>query len=434
MKKSIVWLVVLLVSFACSKDQTLSGNPESFAKPNILLVIADDMGLDATPGYSVGSTKPTMPTLQSLIASGLRFNNVWSNPTCTPTRSSILTGTYGFRTGVLEVGDILSTSETSIQQYLRNSGTGYSTAVIGKWHLSPNASHPNNMGVGYYAGLLNGGVSSYNDWNLTQNGVTTNSTEYITTKFSNLAIDWIDQQTEPWFLWLAYTAPHAPFHLPPNNLHSQGNLPTDQASIDANPRPYYLAMIEAMDTELGRVIGSLSPSELANTIIIFIGDNGTPNQVVEEYPSQRAKGTVYQGGINVPMIIAGKGVNRSNQVENALINTTDLFATIANIAGLTVNEIHDSVNFKTLLSSTNNTNARDYIYAEQGNGSGGSDYTIRNQTHKYIKFDDGSEALFNLSDNPFEAPNLLHPSQLPLNSADQLAKDELTARVTLIRQ
>lgn len=301
--------------------------------PNILLIIADDMGLDATPGYTIGNVKPNMPTLQSMINSGVKFNNVWSNPVCTPTRAGILTGKYGNKTGILKVDDVMPTSEISIQKHLDNNASGYSHAVIGKWHLSRDANHPTDMGIDYFAGILGGGVQSYWNWNFTQNGQTTTSTEYTTTKFTDLAINWIDAQTQPWFLWLAYNTPHTPFHLPPNDLHYQGDLPSDQASIDANPLPYYLAMIESMDTEMGRLIKSMSTEEKDNTIIIFIGDNGTPNKVAQEYTSTRVKGAVYQGGVNVPMIISGKNVIRTNSSEDALINTTDLFATIADIAG-----------------------------------------------------------------------------------------------------
>ena len=234
--------------------------------PNILLVIADDMGLDACPGYSLGTIKPNMPNLQNLINTGIRFNNVWSNPTCSPTRAGILTGKFGFRTGVTKVDDELSTSETSIQKFLDlNTNAGYSHALIGKWHLSKDANHPNNMGIDYYAGILNGTVQSYTNWNLNINGTTTISTEYTTTKLTDLAIDWVDSQTKPWFLWVAYNAPHTPFHVPPNNLHSQENLATDQGSIDANPLPYYMAALEALDTEMGRLINSMSQEEKDNT-------------------------------------------------------------------------------------------------------------------------------------------------------------------------
>jgi arylsulfatase A-like enzyme len=401
--------------------------------PNILLVIADDMGLDACPGYSLGTIKPNMPNLQNLINTGIRFNNVWSNPTCSPTRAGILTGKFGFRTGVTKVDDELSTSETSIQKFLDlNTNSGYSHALIGKWHLSKDVNHPNNMGIDYYAGILNGTVQSYTNWNLNINGTTTTITEYATTKLTDLAIDWLDSQTKPWFLWVAYNAPHTPFHVPPNNLHSQGNLATDQGSIDANPLPYYMAALEALDTEMGRLINSMSQEEKDNTIILFIGDNGTPNQVVQDYNMQRAKGTIYQGGVNVPMIVSGKGVSRANEIENVLINTTDLYATIAHIAGTNTTDINDSQSFKGLLT-TANVGLRDYAYTEIGETSTISDYTIRNSTHKYMYFNDGSEAFYNLSNNPLENPNLLNTNQLPLSNSDSAVKDQLTAKLSQIR-
>ena len=210
------------------------------------MIIADDLGKDAMPNYSEGSIKPNIPNLQNLMNSGLTFDNLWSYPVCTPTRSSILTGKYGIKSGVIEVGDIISTSETSLQKYINtNTGNEYATAIIGKWHLSNSASDPITMGIDYFAGIINGGVGSYTNWNLTENGVTSNSTEYTTSKLTDLAVDWVDNQTKPWFLWLAYNAPHTPFHLAPTNLHSQGNLATDQASIDANPTPYFMSAIRS---------------------------------------------------------------------------------------------------------------------------------------------------------------------------------------------
>ncbi|KAB1160039.1 sulfatase-like hydrolase/transferase [Tenacibaculum aiptasiae] len=430
--------VVSFFIISCSSsDSIVNENPDenptqNESAPNILFVIADDMGLDATPGYSIGNQKPTMPNLQNLINSGVRFNNAWSNPTCSPTRASIITGKYGIRNGVLKVDDPLSTTEVALQDYIKsNASNSYSSAVIGKWHLSKNANHPNNMGIDYYAGPLSGGLQSYTNWNLTINGQTQTSTEYATTKVTDLAINWVKDQTKPWFLWLAYNAPHTPFHLPPNDLHSQGALPSDQASIDANPLPYYLAMIEAMDSEYGRLLSSMSQEVRDNTIIIFIGDNGTPNQVLQGY--KKGKGTLFQGGINIPMIIGGKGVTRFNQTEDALINLTDLFATIADIAGVSVSSIHDSRSFKSLLTQNTNDNSRDYTFIEDGNDDGTVDYTIRNATHKYILYNDGSEALFNLASDPLESTNFMNANQLPLSAANSAIKNELSAKLTEIR-
>ncbi len=438
--KIYLWLLILISFSACSNDNDIQANnedninvpEENKKKPNILLIIADDMGLDACPGYNIGYEKPSMPTLENLMNNGIKFTNVWSNPTCTPTRATILTGKYGFRTNVIQVDDVLSTSEISIQKYLnQHLSNQYTNAVIGKWHLSKDTNHPENMGINYYAGSLSGGLKNYWDWNLTENGQTTASAEYTTSKYTDLAINWVEDQTQPWFLWLAYNAPHEPFHLPPNELHFQGELPTDEASIEANPLPYYLAMLEAMDTEIGRLLNSMSSEEKENTVIIFVGDNGTPNQVVQEYNSKRAKGSLYKGGINVPMIISGNNITRLNETEDALINLSDLYTTIANIAGVNVSYINDSYSFNDLLS-VSTEGVREYLYSEAGENLNYLNKTIRNNTHKYILFEDGSESLFDLSKEPLETKDLLKPKNLPLSDNDNKMKVELVQKLAEI--
>lgn len=401
--KQIVFLLIPLFCLNCSSPSATPIDPgtNNATKPNIVLVIADDMGKDATPNFSEGSVKPNMPTLQSLMDSGITFNNLWSYPVCTPTRASILTGKYGVNTGVLEVGDLISTSETSLQSYI-NSNNDYATAIIGKWHLSNSATDPITMGIDYFAGIVNGGVADYFNWNFNENGIPLNSTTYTTTKLTDTAIDWVADQTKPWFLWMAYNAPHIPFHLAPTDLHSQGNLPTDEASINANPIPYYMSAIEAMDTELGRFLNSLSSEDRANTVIIFIGDNGTPGKVAQNpYSRLKVKGSLYQGGVNVPMIVSGRDVNRLGEREDALIHTTDLFATIANITGVSVSEIHNSKSFYPQLTSTTNDD-RLYVYTEIVDG-----YAIRNATYKLMKYDNGDEELYNLVVDPYENSNLI---------------------------
>ncbi|MFY0629566.1 MAG: sulfatase-like hydrolase/transferase [Flavobacteriaceae bacterium] len=435
--KSILFYALLTLFFtSCSSssdtdDDTIIIDPDpTTSSPNILLVIADDLGKDSTPNFTEGNIKPNMPNLQSLISSGITFENLWSYPVCTPTRASILTGKYGSKTGVLEVGDVISTAETSLQEYIStNTGNEYATAIVGKWHLSNNASDPTTMGIDYYAGLLNGGVQSYTNWNLVENGQTTNSTEYTTSKFTDLAIDWVGNQTKPWFLWLAYNAPHTPFHLAPTDLHSQGNLPTDQASIDANPTPYFMSAIEAMDSELGRLLSSLSTEERANTIIIFIGDNGTPNQVAQfPYGTMRAKGSIYQGGVNVPMVVSGIGVHRMGVREDALTHTTDLFATIANIAGTSVQQINNSTSFVNLLSDAS-ANERGFVYTERS--SNGVSYAIRNANYKLIVHDSGMEEFYNLTIDAYETSNLIGTT---LSAEATNAKIVLEAEAISIRQ
>tara|TARA_B100000614_G_scaffold255874_1_gene273521 strand:- start:207 stop:1535 length:1329 start_codon:yes stop_codon:yes gene_type:complete len=431
--KILSFVLSLFLIISCEKEEESKNNNHNSIQTgnNVLLIVADDIGLDATIGYDVGSQKPYLPTLQRLINSGVKFNNVWSNPLCTPTRGTILTGKYGYRTGVLDVDDLLSVSEVSIFKYL-NDNTNYSSAYIGKWHLSGkplNQNHPNNIGIDYFAGILGGGVTDYFSWTFSKNGQNSNVSQYITTKLTDEAIGWINNQNNPWFLYLAYNAPHAPFHLAPNHLHSQGQLPGDETSIDRNPLPYYFSMIEAMDAEIGRLIQSLGEDIIRNTTIIFVGDNGTPSEVSQQYNPKRVKGSLYKGGINVPMIVSGNQVTRLNDTDNSLINTTDLFSTVAELCGIRNSNIYDSKSFIKLLNSSSFNTSREYIYSELGNNN----YAIRNSTHKYIHLEDGSESLFNLSVNEFEKPNLLSQNQLPLSSNDNQNKIELINKLNEIR-
>jgi len=196
---------------------------------------------------------------------------------------------------------------------------------------------------------------------------------------------------------------------------------------------YKNAIPEITSNNIAKLINSMTEEEKNNTIVIFIGDNGTPNEVVQEYASNRAKGSLYQGGINVPMIVSGNGVSRFNASENALVNATDLYATIAEIAGLSINEINDSKSIKELLTDADGRK-RDYIYSEIGKETGGSDYTIRNASHKYIKFNNGNEGLYNMSSTYIEGTNLLNTNQLPLSSSDEAVKNELILKLAEIQQ
>ena len=298
---------------------------------------------------------------------------------------------------------------------------------MGKWHLSGNNSaiNPETFGIDYYAGLVRGAVDDYYQWQLNESGNTSQNSAYITEAFTDLSINWINQQSKPWFMWLAYTAPHTPFHAPPSNMHSQGSLPTYSNGLD--PIPYYMAAIEAMDFQIGRLLDEIPEDERNNTIIIFIGDNGTPNQVAQSpYSSSTVKNTLYQGGINVPMFISGNSVSRTG-TDNNLITSTDLFATIAEIAGSSTNEINDSKSFKSLL--TQSTNIRDYQYSELADSTD-DEWTISNGTYKLIVNSVGMEELYNLVNDPYENNNLLNGT---LSTIEQNVKTELETELINIR-
>jgi arylsulfatase A-like enzyme len=396
----------LFIIISCNKSEDSNEIVDLIQSPNILFIIADDLGKDAISGFTEGNIKPNTPNIDAIRNNGISFSNFWANPTCTPTRASIITGKYGYRTGVKAVGDELSALETTLQKYISTqTNNKYATAIVGKWHLSGNNSaiNPEIFGIDYYAGLIRGAVNDYYQWQLNEDSATTQVTEYITETFTDLSIDWINQQSKPWFMWLAYNAPHTPFHAPPINMHSQGNLPAYNNGLD--PIPYYMAAIEAMDFQIGRLLDAIPEVERNNTIIIFIGDNGTPNQVAQNpYSSATVKNTLYQGGVNVPMFISGNTVSRSG-TDNNLINSTDLFATIAEIAGISVNEIHDSKSFKPLLTSNNTI--RDYQYSEMDNGTTDR-WTISNGEYKLIVSALGMEEMYYLVGDPYENNNLLN--------------------------
>ncbi|MCB0795370.1 MAG: sulfatase-like hydrolase/transferase [Flavobacteriales bacterium] len=402
------------------------------AQQNILLIVADDLGLDPTPGYLSGPQKAPMSRLSTLMDNGLTFDNAWSMPVCSPTRSAMITGRQATETGVLWVDDPLLPSETTVFEYPTSINSGYASALIGKWHLGgsqPSFDDPGMQGVPHFTGILSGGVQDYFNWQQVTNGSLTNNSDYITEVLTDSAIAWINAQSQPWFCWLAYNAPHSPFHLPPQHLHSQGMLPTDTASINADPLPYYLAMVESMDSEIGRLLDAIPPAELSNTTILFIGDNGTPGEVVQSpYAPNKAKGSLYQGGINVPFVVSGAGVTRSGEREESLVSVTDLFSTIVELTG---NDLSVYASSKSLVPTFTQGGIlhRDCVRADSENAQGAAT-AVRNERYKLIDLPNGFQRFHDLLADPYENTNLL-PGLTP---AEQAAYDELSEGCTTIVQ
>lgn len=393
------------------------------SSPNLLLIIADDQGLDASAQYALSDDVPATPVIDSLAANGIVFDNAWATPSCTTTRGTLITGMHGVNSGVETVPDLMDPASLTLQRYLggQEDTSSYTSAVVGKWHLAggnpSDLLHPITSGVDYYAGTITGTIQDYNDWPLTTEGVTTQSLTYHTTAMTDLAIDWMQLQESPWFLWLAYVSPHSPFHLPPADLHSRP-LTGDAGDISANPRDYYLAAIEAMDTEIGRLLDSMSAETRDNTVIVYIGDNGTPTRVIDAaaYPASHGKGSLYEGGIRVPMVVSGAGVTRQGEREPALINSTDLFATFAELAGAPVPDGLDSVSFAGVLDGTGSAQ-RSFNYSEFVDEST-TGWVVRDESLKLIEFADGSQEVYDLLADPREETNLISDSSI---DGDRLA-------------
>ncbi|WP_366186398.1 sulfatase-like hydrolase/transferase [Flavobacterium ovatum] len=434
-KISLLFYFLLSIFISCGEDDAtpvITPIVTTTQAPNIVFIVADDMGWDVFGKYiGDSSSKATTPILDSLATKGVTFTNFWTNPECSPTRAAILTGRYGFRTSVggveaPQVGYLKST-ETVIQKYINDkTSNAYATALIGKWHVSLNSQldAPESFGIQYYSGFLTGGVTDYYNWTQTSNGVQSNVTTYSTTHFVNQSVDWMKKQTNPFFLWLAFNAPHTPFHRPPLSLISNQTLSDNSATISSNPFPYYLAAIEAMDTEIGRMIHSMTAAQKENTVFVIIGDNGTPPRVAQSpYSSTRVKSTLYQGGVNTPLIICGKNVSRKNQIETTLVQAPDLFSTFADIAGTGTTSYQDGVSIKPFLTGSSSAK-RTFVYSElfTSLNSSTEGYTLRNDNYKLIHLTSGTEYLYKINTDQFEQTNLLLSS---LSSEAQTNLDNL---------
>lgn len=393
--------------------------------PNILLIIADDLGIDSTPGFGITEDLPVTPTLDSFRETGVTFTNTWATPQCSPTRAAIMSGKFGIKTGVMRPPLILETSHTSLFTKIKEqSSTDYSMGVIGKWHIggnsSSNFSHPKDSGIPYYEGVFTAQVSDYYNWTkLNNEGNEEQVNEYITTHLTDKAISWVDNQTKPWFLWLSHIAPHTPFQTPPSGTYT--TTPT-------NDRTTYLSMVENLDFEINRLIESMDEKTLENTVIIFIGDNGTPGRTNTYWPSEHAKSSLYEGGIRVPMIITGKSVERVNEVEAGLTQATDLHATILELAGIQLNGgTENSLSLKPALKFENQI-SRQINYTDYESNNTES-WATRNAIYKLIEDENGNEEFYNIITDIKEETNLIGN----LTTEQETIKEMLKQEAQIIR-
>lgn len=420
MKKLIIIIVgIFYINNICAQQR------------NVVLIIADDLGKDFCDIYpDHGANTVHLTNVRRLLNRGVVFNNAWSNPLCSPTRAGILTGRYSFRTGVGDVVDgqnpKLNSNENIIPEVLDiYNNNGISKALFGKWHVTTGApigyNYPNTMGFDHFEGSLTGALgqpgqqaNGYYNWTKITNGVNSTCTNYATTENVNNAISYLNNQpaTKPFFVWLAFNAPHTPYQLPPSNLITNTGLTGTQTEITANPTPYFQAMVEAMDTEIGRFFDYLiSSGKWDTTDIIFIGDNGDDPLVAQTSPS---KGSLYQGGVTVPFIISGPDVANPNRISDAMVNTADIFATVLEMFGdinwqsqIPTTTV-DSRSLMPILQNTATT-TRPWAFSEvfRTTPLASDGKTIRNANYKLVKFTNGTEKFFNLTVSSGEATNLL---------------------------
>lgn len=460
MDRRLAWAGALLAAAAVAVGAwAWSQRRPADLPPNVLLLVADDFGVDQLAAWREHPQPPRTPTLDGLVGAGVSFRNAWAYPDCSPTRAALLTGRYGRRTGVGQrVGNLknagkpfeLPLDEVTLPEVLRGARTPYATSMVGKWHLTNFQSqrwgtHPNAQGFDWWAGTVgnlqnawsDGRERDFFDWEKVVNGEVVPRARYVTTDETDDAIARIGEMREPWFLYAAFHAPHAPFHAPPPEL-----LDADRPA-PASTRAMYRAAVEALDREIGRLLASLPDDVRARTVVVFVGDNGTPKEAIAPpLDRRRGKNTLYEGGVRVPLVVAGP-IATPGASSDALVHVVDLLPTMAELAGAPVPAEVDGTSLVPWLREPSRASPRDFLYTERfaPNGSGPYELdvrAVRDAGFKLVRGKDGSEQLFDLHATRWaldEGPDLLAEGEPSPEAAAALARlriemDRVSAELT----
>lgn len=317
-------------------------------KTNVLLIIADDMGYGDLGVFSEGRVRT--PSLDRLVAEGVCLQQHYSgSPICSPARAALLTGRYPHRSGA--VGqfemyglDRIALRETTMADMFKKAG--YVTGLVGKWHNGAMDSRfePNARGFDEFVGFC-GGWSDYYQWHLqTDSKIDKGDGSYLTDELTDQACTFIDRNADdPFFLMLAYSAPHSPFQAPQHLIDHYLDNGHDRITATT------YAMVEAMDMGIGQVLDRLDIKKLAeNTIVMFTSDNGPAffnppfmldageNTFNERFNAdlKGSKGWVYEGGIRVPMILRHPASLPAGSVNDDLTHFTDWLPTLASMCDI----------------------------------------------------------------------------------------------------
>ena len=359
-------IAVLLVS-CNSKEQTKKPLDE---RPNIVLIIADDMAWDDSGAY--GHPHIQTPNIDRLATNGMRFDNAFlTTSSCSPSRTSIITGLYPHNTGAEQLHWPLPSEKVTFVEKLKASG--YWTAQAGKWHLGD--SIKNRFDLVADVGKTGFQLSSTGE-KTRQKGDGSGCENWVPVLQQR-------PKDHPFFLWLAAVDPH--------RTYSEGIIDSPHSLEDVVLPPYfpdtrevrqdfahYYNEITRLDDYVGKIVSELEKQGVSeNTLILFISDNGRP------FP--RDKTTLYDGGIKTPWIVKWPKVVRSNSVSKSLVSAIDIAPTFFKLAGLEALQSFEGVDFSSLLTDPEKS-VRNNIYAED-HWHDYEDYTraVRTKEYKYIR-------------------------------------------------
>ncbi len=408
--------IIVLVSLAYSLSAPyLLAQQATVEKPNILLILTDDLGWSDV-GFN-GCSDILTPNLDRLASQGIVFTNGYvSHPYCSPSRAGLLTGRYQARFGHdcnlpydrendQTIG--IPSSEILISEALKK--IGYRTSAIGKWHVGdhPDLS-PNRQGFDHWFGFPGGGMSYWGTprdpvRTVYRNGepVTTDELSYLTDDFTEEAIRMIVQEDDrPFFIYLAYNAPHAPDQAPQRYLE-------DTKHIEYGGRSVYAAMVQAVDAGVGRIDSILEAKGLKeNTMVVFLSDNGGRTQHADNRPWRGHKGMLFEGGIKVPFFITWPEVLSSKGTYSLPVSALDLYPTFLHAAGTGYRSKKqlDGTSLLPYLSGEIRERPHDSLFWRS---VGGFEYAVRVKDFKLYKSAYKEQTLlFDLQLDPSERDNL----------------------------
>lgn len=431
-KRLFARLLCLLAVGALLLGGATTARAQKNKQPNIVHIVADDLGWKDV-GFN-GCLDIKTPNIDKLAATGAKFTQFYVQPMCTPTRACLMTGRYPFRYGLQTIvipgpaGYGLDTSEYLMPQTLKDAG--YTTAIIGKWHLghADLKYWPKQRGFDYQYGAMIGELDYYThsdagvlDWFRDNKPVKEEG--YTTRLLGDDAVKYINAQDpkKPFYLYLTFNAPHTPYQAPQEYI--------DRYKDIADPtRRTYAGMVACLDDEIGRVVATLDKKKLRkNTLIIFHSDNGgTTNAMFagqmadlsktklpcDNGPYRDGKGTLFEGGCRVAALANWPGHIKAQTVDG-MIHAVDLYPTLAALAGASTAKSKplDGLNVWETIAEGKASPRTEVVYnVEPFRGA------VRQGDWKLIwrTLIPTSVDLYNLADDPYEKNNLAaaHPDKV----------------------
>jgi arylsulfatase A-like enzyme len=335
--------LVALCLFSFWSCVCLAQNEPKHSPPNIVVVLADDLGWKDVLWH--GSEIPT-PNLDRLAQAGAQLDFFYVQPVCSPTRAALMTGRYPMRHG-LQVGVVrpwaqygLPLDEQTLAQGLKSAG--YATAIVGKWHLGHYKPEylPTRRGFDHQYGHYNGAIDYFDhtrdggfDWH--RDDMVCRDQGYSTHLIADESVKIVQQYAgkKPFFLYVPFNAVHSPHQVPKEYLQPFDHLQGD--------RRIYAGMLWAMDEAVGRIVKAIDEANVrSNTLFFFSSDNGgpAPGKVTDNGPLRAGKGTVYEGGVRVPAFMTWEGKIPAGSIVKTPMHMVDLYPTLLGVANAKVEQ------------------------------------------------------------------------------------------------